>query len=542
MTEGDLSGQRIGEYVVVGPIGRGGMGMVYEGRQPMIGKRVAIKVLLQEFSGRQEVIERFLSEARAANAIRHRGIVDIFSFGELPDGTHYCVMEFLEGAPFDQVIRLRAPIPPADVLRWADEAFDALGAAHRAGVVHRDIKPSNLFLVDTGYDRPHVKLLDFGIAKLATALESADDGGQVVGTPDYMAPEQARGEEVTGAADFYSLGCVLFELLTRERLFPGETPLDMMMAHIKHAPRKPSSLEAGIGADLDAFVGKLLSKKPLDRPRSAMVAREEIHVLLHRLNEAPSLPPPSAYTTHMPKVITGVGISPVATPRPGWNEDDRGAGATWMSTSKENLVSSVARTQLAAPLITAEPSATQPAIPAEPALPPPPVRRSSPALIASTAVASALAAWLFLERRPSAGDDVAPRGADKPIAAPEVPKPAVVAIAEPPPPAVALDAGATEEPAVDAGAAVAAPSLANVTKPSHKPTPKASAPTARALLARVSRLRKELKDLEARRGGEQKVMRSLLDALEQDVKSAQSPAELKAASRAIDELQQQIRG
>ncbi|HEY0879944.1 MAG TPA: serine/threonine-protein kinase, partial [Archangium sp.] len=162
----DLSGRKLGEYELVARVGVGGMGEVYEGRHPLIGKRVAVKVLLPSLSNEAELVERFLSEARAVNEIRHRGIVDIFSFGQLPEGSRYFVMEFLEGEAFDKIIKKRAPMPIVETLNWADEMLDALDAAHAAGIIHRDIKPSNLFLVNTGRGRPYVKLLDFGIAKL----------------------------------------------------------------------------------------------------------------------------------------------------------------------------------------------------------------------------------------------------------------------------------------------------------------------------------------------------------------------------------------
>jgi serine/threonine protein kinase len=345
----DLSGKKVGEYEILSRIGAGGMGAVYEGVQPMIGKRVAVKVLLPQLSSDAELVERFLSEARAVNAIRHRGIVDIVSFGQLPSGQHYFVMEYLDGDPFDQLIKVRSPIPPYDVLGWTEEVLDALDAAHKAGVIHRDIKPSNLFLVDTGHGRPYVKLLDFGIAKLSSFKggPSVGEASAVVGTPDYMAPEQARAKTISGATDLYAVGCVLFELLTRERLFEGMSAVDMMFAHVQKPARAPSVVQRGIPRSVDAFVLKLLAKNPDDRHPSAVAAREELHLLLRELNEAATLPPPSAFTIRNPSSERVVGVGPSATPRPGWNEDDKGRGETWVTPSGNEVVAPDARTQLA---------------------------------------------------------------------------------------------------------------------------------------------------------------------------------------------------
>ncbi len=200
------------------------MGVVYEGIQPVIGKRVAVKVLQAQLVDDEETVARFLAEARAVNAIRHRGIIDIFSFGQLDNGVHYFVMEFLDGEPFDSIIASRAPLPYADVIEWAVEVLDALDAAHAERVIHRDIKPSNLFLVNTRRGRPYVKLLDFGIAKLQEGSGVPVTRAQLVlGTPEYMAPEQARGQAITPATDVYAFGCVLFEMLTGQVVFEEQT-------------------------------------------------------------------------------------------------------------------------------------------------------------------------------------------------------------------------------------------------------------------------------------------------------------------------------
>jgi serine/threonine protein kinase len=279
----EIIGRTIGEYEVVRKLGIGGMGIVYEGRHPVIGKRVAIKVLLPSVSGEKEVVERFLSEARAVNEIRHRGIVDIFSFGQLPEGSHYFIMEYLEGEPFDRIVKNRAPLPIGEALQWAEEMLDALESAHDAGIIHRDIKPSNLFLVNTGRGKPYVKLLDFGIAKLGafTGGESTPQtrASVIMGTPDYISPEQARGRPISNRTDLYALGCVIFELLTGKRVFKSDNPLQTMWMHVEDPPPVPSSLRPDIPQALSEMVLWALQKNPEDRPPSAAVMKETVALI-----------------------------------------------------------------------------------------------------------------------------------------------------------------------------------------------------------------------------------------------------------------------
>ncbi len=307
----DLSGRTIGEYEIVAKIGVGGMGEVYEGRHPLIGKRVAVKVLLPSLSNEAELVERFLSEARAVNEIRHRGIVDIFSFGQLPEGSRYFVMEFLEGEAFDKIIKRRSPLPLGEVLGWADEMLDALEAAHSAGIIHRDIKPSNLFLVNTGRGRAYVKLLDFGIAKLGAINGEATPqtrASVILGTPDYISPEQARGKHISPQTDLYALGCVLFEMITGERVFRGENTLQTMWMHVEDTPPVPSSIRPDIPPELDEVVLCALQKDPAHRPQSAAVMREQLLVIKNQLSPTGQFTPPP--------ITGGGGHRPIATTPP----------------------------------------------------------------------------------------------------------------------------------------------------------------------------------------------------------------------------------
>jgi tRNA A-37 threonylcarbamoyl transferase component Bud32 len=294
-----LVGSTIGEYEIVGELGSGGMGVVYEGRQPLIGKRVAVKVLRLGLADDEEQAQRFLAEARAVNAIRHRGIVDIFGFGQLADGSRYFVMEYLEGATFAELIAHRAPLPVAEALQWTEEVLEALGAAHRINIIHRDVKPSNLFLVDGGLGRPYVKLLDFGIAKAvhggdASAPKTRDS--IIMGTPNYMAPEQILGAPVSAATDLYALGLVLYELLTGRRAFVGDTPLRTMWLHAQEPPPYAADLNPRVPAEVDAIIHWMLAKRAEDRPATAEAVRERLARVRQTL---PSLPPP------VPALATG---------------------------------------------------------------------------------------------------------------------------------------------------------------------------------------------------------------------------------------------
>ncbi len=271
-----LTGQQVGDYVIGDLIGVGGMGRVYEAVAPKIGKRVAIKVLTAERCTDRETVSRFLAEARAVNAIGHRNIVDVFGFGELPDGSCYLVMEYLEGEPFDHLIARRAPLPPSEALGYVEEVLEALAAAHAEGVVHRDIKPSNVFLVRPKRGRPYVKLLDFGAAKLGAAtngLTVPSLRSAVIGTPTYMAPEQALGQPIGPSSDLYGVGGLLFELLTGREVFPAPTPFETMRQHAQEAPPAPSSVLPMLPRALDELVLALLKKKPAERPESADAVR-----------------------------------------------------------------------------------------------------------------------------------------------------------------------------------------------------------------------------------------------------------------------------
>ncbi|WP_437593507.1 protein kinase domain-containing protein [Sorangium sp. So ce1000] len=265
-------GAMIGEYRVERMLGAGTFGDVYAGEHPLIGKRVAIKVLNRRFASDPTVVSRFVGEARAVNRIRHRNIIDIFSFGVV-DGRHYFVMELLDGLTLGALIRREGRLSAGRAVALLEGIADALDAAHAAGITHRDLKPENIFVAIEKSGRYFPKLLDFGVAKLADeALAHKTATGVAVGTPAYMSPEQVRGKGVDPRSDIYSLGVIAHEVLTGTLLFQGESMMDVMMMHLLHEPPRASSVCADLPPELDAPVMAMLAKRAEDRPPSAGAA------------------------------------------------------------------------------------------------------------------------------------------------------------------------------------------------------------------------------------------------------------------------------
>jgi eukaryotic-like serine/threonine-protein kinase len=273
------AGAMVGEYQVTGVLEEGGMGTIYAAVQPVIGKRVAIKVLAAFLSQDEGMTQRFIQEARAVNQIRHANIVDIFGFGRLPDGRMYCLMELLDGQSLKTRREDDPPLRYEETLSILAQVCDALAAAHAQGIVHRDLKPDNIFLVKgTELGTGTVKLLDFGIAKLIKtgAEDNKTEAGLLMGSPRYMSPEQCLSREVDGRADIYSLGVIMFELFTGQLPFSGITSVEMINAHLSEPPPVPRELTATIPAALNDLILHCLAKKPEDRPASVAELRERL--------------------------------------------------------------------------------------------------------------------------------------------------------------------------------------------------------------------------------------------------------------------------
>jgi serine/threonine-protein kinase len=265
-----MIGQTIGNYVVQKKVGEGGMGVVYLAEHPRIHRRVAIKVLLPQYAQNPQVVSRFFNEAKAANEIRNEHIVDILDFGELPDGAPYIIMEWLDGRSLGDVLDKAGKLPLARAVHIARGIARALSAAHAHGIVHRDLKPDNIFLLERTGDADFVKVLDFGIAKLVGSEQAASDvktkTGALIGTPSYMSPEQCRGIAVDQRSDIYSLGVILYRMLTGRLPFEAEALGELLLQHMTQQPKSLREHEPTLPPSVDAAVLRALEKDPAKRP------------------------------------------------------------------------------------------------------------------------------------------------------------------------------------------------------------------------------------------------------------------------------------
>jgi eukaryotic-like serine/threonine-protein kinase len=277
-----MVGQSFGNYRATQLIGEGGMGVVYLAEHPTIGRRAAVKILRPGLTDNPEIAKRFFNEARAANAIRHPGIVEVFDSGTLPTGVSYIVMELLEGESLAARLRRVGRLTAGDARNFAAQIASALAAAHTAGIVHRDLKPDNLFLVPDARDISveTVKVLDFGIAKLGMDASGTSSvrtrTGSVMGTPAYMSPEQCRGtKEVDARTDIYALGVILFEMVCGRTPFVSEGFGEMVHLHISAEPPVPRSIEPSVPPDLERVILRCLVKEPNGR-LPTMVELQEV--------------------------------------------------------------------------------------------------------------------------------------------------------------------------------------------------------------------------------------------------------------------------
>jgi tRNA A-37 threonylcarbamoyl transferase component Bud32 len=278
-----------GRYEVLRRIGEGGMGAVYEAKHALIGKRVAVKVLLEKFHAQRDFVERLLQEARLASSIGHENIVDVTDFGTTDDGRSFVVMEFLDGESLASLAMREAPLPIERSLRIARQVASALGAAHAKGIFHRDVKPENIYLVQRG-DVDFVKVVDFGISK--AVKPGGDEGpeayrlthtGLLLGTPLYMSPEQARGsEDLDHRVDIWALGVLLYECLTGEVPFRANNYLQIISQVLTHEPMPPSQLrpELGIPDAVEAVVMRAMDKDRTRRYQTMAELERDLERLL----------------------------------------------------------------------------------------------------------------------------------------------------------------------------------------------------------------------------------------------------------------------
>jgi tRNA A-37 threonylcarbamoyl transferase component Bud32 len=288
--EDPLLGTQLGSFRLVRQLGRGGMGTVYLGEHVSIGSRMAVKVLHEHLAAYPELVQRFHAEARAVNLIGHENIVSIFDLNSAPPRP-YLIMEYLEGMPLSSLVG--TPVKAEVWVPILAQACEALHAAHQRGIVHRDLKPDNIFLVQRAKGAPpFVKVLDFGIAKLIDGAGPQTQAGIIVGTPEYMSPEQSRSQRLDGRTDVYSLGVIAYQLATGQLPFTEEGTAAQLVAHQTLPPPPPRSIYAGVSAPIEALILRALAKAPQDRHENALALRAALEAALAEELRGPVEPPP----------------------------------------------------------------------------------------------------------------------------------------------------------------------------------------------------------------------------------------------------------
>jgi serine/threonine-protein kinase len=318
-----------GRYRIVRKLGTGGMANVYLAEDEVLGRRVAIKILDDRHAGDDQFVERFRREAKNAASLSHPNIVSIYDRGEA-EGTYYIAMEYLDGRSLKELIVARGPAPIHIAVDYARQILAAIRFAHRHGIVHRDIKPHNVLVDGEG----RLKVTDFGIARAGASQMT--EAGSIIGTAQYLSPEQAKGAPVDQTSDLYSVGVVLYELLTGVVPFTGDTPVEIAMKHLSSVPEPPSARRAEIPRDLDLVVMRALAKDPAERYHSA----EEMDADLRRISRGVAIspateeaataiisrPPSTAVTEITPRAREAV---PYAPPAAYYDYDEPPRRALW---------------------------------------------------------------------------------------------------------------------------------------------------------------------------------------------------------------------
>jgi serine/threonine protein kinase len=318
----DLVGKTIaGRYRIVSKLGEGGMGAVYRGEQVSLKRACAVKLLRPELSTNQMILQRFNAEAQAVAKLSHPNTVNIYDFGQDADGSLFIAMEFIEGRSLRAAIQREGPFPPARALQIATQVAASLSDAHAHNIVHRDLKPDNVMLQDRGKQKDVVRVLDFGIAKLRddsrATQQAMTQAGDMLGTPQYMAPEQIKGEPIDGRTDVYALGCMIYEMVTGRLPFEAPTVMAMLSKHLMEMPPSPSQRrpDLHLPPQIDQLVMSALAKDARQRPPT-MDAYAEMIGGVHAMMPGAADPNRSAPMSIQQPIVSAVTPVPSYVPPP----------------------------------------------------------------------------------------------------------------------------------------------------------------------------------------------------------------------------------
>ncbi len=334
--------QKIGKYTVIERIGRGGMGYVYRATDPFLKRDVALKTMLKDVSEDPDLRTRFLREAQSAGGLRHPNIVTIYDLGEDEEGCPFIAMEFLTGTDLEQIIKNKIELLLSKKLDILIQTSIGLGYAHNNGIVHRDIKPANIRLLDNG----DVKIMDFGIAKISASHFTRT--GMIMGTPHYMAPEQIRGEKVDRRADIFSLGVVLYELLSFRKPFPGDNPTTVLFKIIHSEPEPITDGQLVPPEGLEEVIHRALAKTQEDRYQTCEELTDDLLQVLGQIQESDFAAMEALSGTPLPYSARTPLPSQRRTPKPGTGVPKSGTTPPRIPTEVMTPQTKVAATAVAA--------------------------------------------------------------------------------------------------------------------------------------------------------------------------------------------------